>query len=495
MQREEEGQGRTMRFGIFLFAMTVSVGVPAGALADDPVRAAAHEPALSAPPVSHFFPRPESIEPQVGFWKSVFADYSIHQVVLHDALYLDKVYKVLDFRRYLDDGVEPGEVDRLQRIETDLEVERLRATLLRLHGLGPKPDLEALTAEERRVWDVWKDDPAADRFLAAADEKRLRTQRGLRERFREGVRISRRYLPEMERIFREEGLPVELTRLPLIESCFNLHANSKVGAAGVWQFMPRTGRLFMRVDNLVDERRDPIHSTHAAARFLGDMHDRLGSWPLAITAYNHGPEGIARAVDEVGSSDIGMIVRDYHGRAFGFASRNFYAEFLAATDVERDASKHFGEIPAERPISAREHRLDHAVGIEAAARLARTNKDELAELNPALAQAVVLGRRPIPRGYRLRIPDAGATGFDTRLAEFSAEEDVTRTAAPVIARKPAARARPAVLTARRGRTGRTAQHPKKRRVQMASARTSSRSAKTKRGRAGQVLKSPARDAM
>src|SRR4029077_7956824 len=175
-------------------------------------------------------------------------------------------------------------------------------------------------------------------------------QRGLRERFAEGIRASRRYFPEMERIFRDEGLPAELVRLPLIESCFNLQAYSKVGAAGIWQFMPKTGRLFMRVDDLVDERRDPISSTHAAARFLGRVHDMLGSWPLAITAYNHGPDGMARAVDEVGTADIGRIVRDYRGRAFGFASRNFYAEFLAALEVEQDHRRYFGDMPLDAPL-------------------------------------------------------------------------------------------------------------------------------------------------
>src|SRR5205085_11537025 len=133
----------------------------------------------------------------------------------------------------------------------------------RLHGLGPHP--EGLTDDERRIYELFKSDPAPDKFLVAADEKHLRSQRGLRERFAEAIRVSRRYLPEMERIFRAEGLPVELTRLPLIESCFNLRAYSKVGAAGIWQFMPATGRLFMRVDNVVVERRDPIASTRAAA--------------------------------------------------------------------------------------------------------------------------------------------------------------------------------------------------------------------------------------
>src|SRR5206468_9305346 len=139
-----------------------------------------------------------------------------------DAVHLDKVYNVLDFRTHVDNGMDEGELAALERIDTDLEMDRLRATLLRLHALGAHP--ESLTAEERHVYDLLADDPAPDRFLLAADDKRLHSQRGLRERFAEGLRISRRYFPEMERIFREEELPVELVRLPLIESCFNLRA-------------------------------------------------------------------------------------------------------------------------------------------------------------------------------------------------------------------------------------------------------------------------------
>jgi len=441
------------------------------------------------------FPRPVELEPQIAFWRAIFTRYSKHEVVLHDAVYLDKVYKVLDFRPHAEDGMSDGELASLERIETDLEVERLRATLLRLHALGPHP--ESLAAEERRIYDLFADDPAPDRFLAAADEKRLHSQRGLRERFAEGIRVSRRYLPEMERIFRDEGLPVELTRLPLIESCFNLHAYSKVGAAGIWQFMPATGRHFMRVDNLVDERRDPLASTRGAAQFLARVHDLLGSWPLAITAYNHGPDGVARAVDEVGTTDIARIVRDYHGRAFGFASRNFYAEFLTALEVERDYQKYFGDLPVEPPLRTHERRLERALGIEAAARLARTDRLELAMLNPALSSAIVSGRRPIPAGYRLRMPEAGQAGFDSRLAEFSAEERVTRVAAPEPTTdrpgdarivRASLRTRPAVRTAaiHRARAG----HPVAGRhhASGASARKASRTGKRGKVHVGQTAK-------
>src|SRR3989454_7146314 len=432
-----------MRMSVLFLATLLATLAPAAG-----VRAGEDEATVDVRQ-AHLFRRPGELEPPIRFWRAVFTQYSAHQVVLHDAVNLDKVYKVLDFRSRLDDGFSDGELAGLERIETDVELDRLRATLLRLHALGPRP--ESLTAEERAVYDLWADDPAPDRFLAAADDKRLHSQRGLRERFAEGLRISRRYFPEMERIFREEELPVELVRLPLIESCFNLRAYSKVGAAGIWQFMPKTGRLFMRVDNLVDERRDPISSTPAAARFLTRVHDRLDTWPLTITAYNHGPEGVARAVSELGTTDIATVVRDYHGKAFGFASRNFYAEFLAALDVERDFKTYFGDLPAEPPLRMRERRLERPLGIEAAARLARTPRSELASLNPALSTLVVSGRRPIPAGYRLRLPEAAGAGFQTRLAEFSAEEGVTASVSPRpvrVAASAKARVRPAVLTYR-----------------------------------------------
>jgi membrane-bound lytic murein transglycosylase D len=431
------------------------------------------------------FPRPADLEPQIRFWRAIFTTYSKHQVLVHDALDLDKIYAVLDFRSEIDRGLSEGEVDRLRRVETEDAVEHLRGTFLRLHALGSQP--EGLTAEERRLYDLYRDDPSPTRFLDAADEKRLHTQRGLRERFGEALRISHRYLPEMERIFRQEGLPVELTRLPLIESCFNLHAYSKVGAAGIWQFMPATGRRFMQVGSVIDERRDPIASTRAAAAFLDHLHDGLGSWPLAITAYNHGPDGIARAVDDVGSSDIVKIIHEYHGPAFGFASRNFYAEFLAALDVDQHRQAYFGDLTPERSVPTRIHRLDRPIGMEAAARLARTDRETLAALNPALMPVVVSGRRAIPKGYQLRMPE-GVAGFETRLAQLGAEERVIRVAAPET--RSVHRARAALLTHRVAR-GQTLSHIAKRyKVTVGSLRSANRLARHGTLRPGQVLKIP-----
>ncbi len=441
------------------------------------------------------FSRPVSLESQIRFWRDVFGAYSRHQVVLHDTADLDKIYSVLDFRSSAED-LGPIALEQLVREESDAELARLRRIFRKLDEAGPEP--AGLTAEEQRIFDLYRDEPGRSKFRDAADEKRLRSQRGLREKFVEGLRVAHRYLPEMERIFREEGVPVELTRLPLVESCFNVEAYSKVGAAGIWQFMPATGRIYaMDVNGLIDERRDPIASTRAAARFLRHNYEQLDDeWPLAITAYNHGPAGVRRAINDTGTTDIGTIVQRYRGPAFGFASRNFYAEFLAALDVDRHREAYFGPLSVETPEPTRVVSLDRPVGIEVAARLASTERDTVASLNPALMDPVLSGRRLIPAGYDLRLPADHSTGFEERLAQFGAEQRVMRVAAPsvpsrlsVSSRRGTARA---VTTAHRvGRGDTLSEIAQRYRVSVASLRTANR-LKGKSLRAGQVLKIPRR---
>lgn len=441
------------------------------------------------------FPRPPELEHQIQFWRRVFAEYSKYQVVVHDTYDLDKVYTVLDFRDLVANGTHLFEVERIRKEETAAEVERIRALLLWLQA-GATDD--QLTPAQRRVRDLFKRDRSPTKFADAAEN--LRTQQGIREKFEDGYRHARRYFPEMERIFREQGLPPELTRLPLIESCFNLHAYSKVGAAGIWQFMPSTGRLYMEVGSLVDERRDPISATRAAAQFLGHNYERLGTWPLAITAYNHGPGGMSRAIRETGTDEIGYIVRNYTGPAFGFASRNFYAEFLAALDVDKHHESYFGVIRPEAPLPTHLVALEQPVGIEVAARLARTDVETLASLNPALMEPIVEGRRAIPSGYALRLPKPSGDGFEDRLAELVAEERVTRVAAAPAppARRPGSRAAKTTVATRKAsssthkvKKGQTLSSIAQRyRVSEQALRSANRLSKRGTLKAGQVLRIP-----
>ena len=162
------------------------------------------------------------------------------------------------------------------------------------------------------------------------------------------------------------GLPAELAVLPHVESSFNPAAYSKVGAAGLWQFMRSTGRRYLRIDGAVDDRLDPFRSTEAAAQLLAYNYRVLGTWPLALTAYNHGTAGVRHAKETLGTDDIVTIVRNYNSRTFGFASRNFYVSFLAALEIDHNPEKYFGPLQREPEARFQEVQLPAYVTVSGA---------------------------------------------------------------------------------------------------------------------------------
>lgn len=369
-------------------ALTVGAAV-AGAEETRPVTAAAVE-----------FPRPSALAPRIDFWKSIFTRYAAQQILIHDAEHVDKVYTVLDLRGASDKEVARASADEKRRVQA----------ILRHLDTVTVPDGARLTGEHKRIFEMFRNVSEPRKFLAASE--RVRGQAGLQERFGEGIRVSRRYLPEMEAIFRAEGLPIDLTRLPMIESCFDVRAYSWRGAAGIWQFMPATGRLHgLRVDRLIDERRDPLRATRAAAGYLREAYAALGTWPLAITSYNHGIRGIARGVDTVGTKDIAVLIDEYRGRGFGFAGQNFYPEFLAALEVDRGAERYFGPLGVEPPPPTEEVLLEQPISVEIAAQEAGVARADLVAYNPSFASAVAAGDAAIPRAYRLRLPAGAGSPF------------------------------------------------------------------------------------
>src|SRR5690606_14095471 len=158
---------------------------------------------------------------------------------------------------------------------------------------------ENLSEEELRVQALWPKGTRRSRFERASES--VRFQLGQADRFREGLVRSGAWSDHIASTFEKMGLPRELAALPHVESSFNPYAYSKVGAAGMWQFMRSTGRRFLRIDATVDERLDPYRSTEAAARFHEQNYIVLGTWPLALTAYNHGPGGMKRAQEQLGT--------------------------------------------------------------------------------------------------------------------------------------------------------------------------------------------------
>lgn len=335
------------------------------------------------------FVRPAELEPDIAFWRRVYTEVATTGGLIHDASNLAVVYEVIA----LPSNLSPRE--RSKRID---ETKKKYARMLERLAQGA----ENLSAEEERVQALWPKNTRRSRFEQASEE--VRFQLGQADRFREGLIRSGAWYDHIASTFERMGLPRELAALPHVESSFNPYAYSKVGAAGMWQFMRSTGRRFLRIDGVVDERLDPYRSSEAAARFLEQNYIVLGSWPLALTAYNHGPGGMRRAKEQLGTSDITTIVRKYNSRSFGFASRNFYVAFLAALEIDSDPEKFFGPVKRHPPDSSRILTMPNFVPSSSVAAALGLEREELRRLNPSLLPAVWKGARHIPRGFELRVP-------------------------------------------------------------------------------------------
>lgn len=338
------------------------------------------------------FARPAVLEPDIRFWRKVFTEIDSDQAFLHDSRYLHVIYETV--------RIPPGARARDRRRIADQVRDRYRKTL-KLLATGKR---DGLDAEQRRILELWPADVSNEELREAA--KRIRFQQGLADDFRAGLQRAGAWQPHIKEQLRKHGVPLGLAALPHVESSFNPAARSHVGAAGLWQFTRTTGRRFMQIDHVMDERRDPFRSSEAAAELLAYNYSVLKSWPLAVTAYNHGVAGMRRAVRKLNTEDIGVINREYRGRTFGFASRNFYVAFLAALEVERDAVHYFGPLESDAVRSDVVINVPRFVPVRTVAKAAGVSLKQLRAHNPALLQPVWDGTKYVPRDTELRIPAA-----------------------------------------------------------------------------------------
>lgn len=351
------------------------------------------------------FPTPPALQSQVEFWRNVYAVWGRHQVALHDNRHMDLIYEVVALPGPVGEGYTTEQQDYLKIRQIMLKT-GLRQLEIKTAASTP------LTPAEQALANRIQSSSGGPGAIDGASD-RLRSQRGLRERFKRGLEISGRYDAAFRGVFREAGLPEDLAYLPHVESSFQNHAASSVGAVGMWQFMPDTARRFMILNAAVDERRDPVASAQGAARYLGNAHNRLGNWPMALTSYNHGVGGMARARQEYGDN-FAAIVRNYSGPGFGFASRNFYAEFLAAREIARNPQRFFPEgLNYERPLNLDRIRLRQAVAAPTLAGHYEVDLWELASLNKAWNPVAQNGRVPLPAGIMVWLP----AGTVARLAQ------------------------------------------------------------------------------
>lgn len=334
------------------------------------------------------FPVPDTIRPAINFWIKVYTEADTQSGFLHDAQDLRIIYRKLERDRDTINSVR-------ETIRDDLRV---------LAG-GKR---SGLTPAQQELLELWGSNTANARFEQAANS--VRWQLGQSDRFIEGIRRSGAYRSHIDAVIKEKNLPPELAILPHVESSFHPGAYSRVAATGMWQFTRSTAQRFMRADYVVDERLDPYTATYGAMELLEYNHNALGSWPLALTAYNHGANGMARALRDVGSADIGRIIDEYKGPRFGFASRNFYPQFLAALEVDSNANKYFGVITRDRAPEFASFTMGSFVDARVVAKTLGVSLDDLERANPALQPAVWSGTKRIPRGYALKVNRLSFTG-------------------------------------------------------------------------------------
>ncbi len=369
--------------------------------------------ALTTPPAPRVldknFPQPPILDRDVNFWVRVYTEIGTNAGYLHDQYNLGVVYETIQF----DPGMSARQRERL----VESHREQIVAALKRIaHTTG------TLAPEDQHIRDMWGDAYTPARVLGAVED--IRFQLGQSDRFREGLVRSGLWQAHIEQTLADLGLPPELGVLPHVESSFNAAAYSKAGAAGMWQFMRSTGRRYMRIDSAVDDRMDPFRSTEAAAQLLSFNYRLLGTWPLALTAYNHGAEGMRRAKEQVGSDDIAMVVRNYHSPSFGFASRNYYVSFLAALTVDKNPEKYFGPIKREPEAKFQQVTMPGFVTVSALTHALHLSADQLRRLNPALLPACWEGRRRVPKGYVLRLPVTGPEWSTELLAQRLSPADL-----------------------------------------------------------------------
>ncbi len=282
------------------------------------------------------FPIPQCLTPNVAFWKRIYREVKTSEALIHDRSFPGRVFGKLSL------PVPRRERARAMTLAREHFEKKLKVLARKLKRK------QKLKSEERRLLSVFEVGKRNSREVARAAQ-RLRIQSGLEQRFEAGVGRSLRYMPTISRILRQYNVPYDIIHLPHVESSYIRTARSKVGAVGLWQIMPATMRRLMG-KSAVRKRTHLTISTRAAAKLLNQNYRLLKSWPLALTAYNHGATGVRRGVRATGSRDICKIIANYKSPSFRFASSNFYAQFLAARHVALDKYRALSKSNAHRKV-------------------------------------------------------------------------------------------------------------------------------------------------
>jgi len=344
---------------------------------------------------------PKQIEHKVNFWIDVFSKYDEDKIIIHDSKHL-LVYEVLDI----------SDINKIDYFTNVIKKEIIDSRVLRTR----KKYQEALLRVANKEYlseDVFINNiliklskyEEENIYFNAARISRIRAQRGLKSEFKKAIYYASRYIPMIEEIFKDYNLPSELARIPYIESLFNNKAVSHLNAVGMWQFLETTANPYIKINSIYDERKDPKISTILAAKYLKKSYSQLKSWPLVVTSYNHGIYGMKRAVKATGSYDIVDIINKYTHNSFGFASRNFYPEFLAAVYVDKYKAILFNNLEFSRPQNTELLVILKSYNILELEKLIGVNKNLIRYYNPAIADSFFNDYKiKLPKGAKIRVP-------------------------------------------------------------------------------------------
>ncbi len=298
-----------------------------------------------------YFPCPDALRRRVDFWIDVYGRWRTNDAILHDAQRPHRVYKIIKGKACGRKG--NTQFIKEQKRQIRLRLERIAILIERKKTITQAKDKHYLNMFPGRS-------PAALRRAA----RNLRCQSGNKDGFRNALRRFGTYGPIVRRVLKDAGLHQDIQYLPFVESSYNPEAYSRVGAAGMWQIMPRTARVLgLELNATMDERLDPEAASWAAARYLKDSRKNLTVaarskkanvsdselTPFVITSYNYGVNGMRRAIKKLGP-DFLTVLNRYRTKKFRVAVKNFYAGFLAARHVARNSSRFFGSYSTGRPL-------------------------------------------------------------------------------------------------------------------------------------------------
>jgi membrane-bound lytic murein transglycosylase D len=320
---------------------------------------------------SNIFKTPLALEKEVRFWIDIYTKYTTRQGVFHISGDIEKIVGEIDLTDvYLNQKYSPVRREK----EAEVLIRRKRKQI----------------ANQLKIKNV----------------KSIRLQMGLKDRMKTAIYESGKYLPMMEDIFKQKNLPIELTRLVFVESSFNVEAQSRVGASGLWQIMPRLGRKFKYIDNKQDLRNNPRSATILAAKILKENYQILKSWPLAVTSYNFGVGSMLKVQKKLKTKDDQKIFSSENlKKHIGFASRNFYATFLAAIYVESHANLYFGEpLMIAKPLQLDQFYLSAKTDFTTLIQKHNMDAKSFKQINTHILSKHLKPGKSIPKGTLIHIP-------------------------------------------------------------------------------------------